>query len=273
MDSTPPSTPPAPIPEPVGIFWGDQLLANDDSPKGKYDFKKKVDVNTVRPKAKIEERKLKESDAKIGTFEFFAEAGEGYSRSYPELTLHQVMRRLMRLLERQLTQNAEKLEAAFDTTLLHPPVEKDRDTFYPAELSEVKAYREYFLAKELKKDRRKTYKNQASLRPADDLDPLFRGGVVDDKFLYSTNPNAGASMHGKNTWKSVLSHSDDLASSDPSMALKQKRIDKLFEEQSKWIAMQQRSMTYRNDRFEHLVNILKTEITAEHRREATSLKS
>ncbi len=258
----------------LGVFWGSNFsTATDESPRGRYDFKKKVDVNTVRPKAQIEEKKLQVSDAQVGTFEFFAEAEEGYARNYPELTLHQVMRRLMRLLERQLLQNAEKLEADFDTTLLHPPAEKDRETFYPPELTQVKAYRDYFVAKELKKDRRLKYKNQAALRPADDLDPLFRGGISDDKFLYETSKHAGASMHSKNTWKSVLSHSDDLATSDPTMAVKQAKMDRLFAEQGKWIAMQQRSMTHRNDRFEHLVNILKAEIAAEHGREAKALQA
>lgn len=276
MDSTPPATPP---PEPVGlgVFWGKDFCEethpwnNDDTPRGKFDYLKKVDVNVVRPKAQIAEKILQVSDAKLGSYEFFTEAEEGYARTYPELTLHQVMRRLMRLLEKQLYKNAENLEAAFDTTLLHPPFEKDRDTFYPEELTKVKEYKEYFLAKELKKDRKLMYKHQAGVRPPDDLDPLFRGGSVDDRFIYSTNPKAGQSMHGKNTWKSVLSHSDDLASSDPMMAKKQAKIDKLFHDQSKWIQMQQRSMTHRNDRYEHLVNIMKNELAREHKREGKAL--
>jgi hypothetical protein len=138
----------------------------------------------------------------------------------------------------------------------------------------VKEYRDYFLAKEHKKDRnKKIYQNQSSVRCADELDPIFRGGMVSDEFLYKVNPDAGASMHSKNTWKSVLSHSDDLASSDPIMAKKQAKLQALFRNQSKWIKMQQVGMAQKNDRFEHLVQILRDEIKNEHEREGRALKA
>ncbi len=55
------------------------------------------------------------------------------------------------------------------------------------------------------------------------------------------------------------------------MAKKQEKINQLFKNQSKWIEMQSKSMTYRNDRFEHMVFILKNEIQKEHEREGKLL--
>jgi len=51
---------------------------------------------------------LRSSDSALQNFEFFAESAEGYGRTYPELTLHQVMRRLMRLLHERLQKNVGK---------------------------------------------------------------------------------------------------------------------------------------------------------------------
>eukprot|EP01032_Pedospumella_encystans_P017276 gene17276-19694_t len=269
--STPPGTPPK-SPIGLGVLWGDRSGQNEESP-GRYDYLKKVDVNTVRPQAQKEQKRLHELDEKVGTFAFFAESEEGYADSYSQLTLHQVMRRLMRLLERQLHQNTAELEAKFDTTLLHPPKQKVSETFYPEELKKVKEYRDYFIEKEKKKGHKKIYQNQSSVRCADELDPLFRGGSTADDFLYKVNPHAGASMHSKNTWKSVLSHSDELATSDPTMAKKEAKLQTLFNNQSKWIKMQQTGMAHKNDRFEHLVNILRDEMKQEHSREATLLET
>jgi len=271
--STPPGTPPK-SPIGLGVLWGDRSAAHDgSSSSARYDHLKKVDVNTVRPQAQQEQKRLRNLDENVGTFAFFAESEEGYADSYSQMTLHQVMRRLMRLLERQLHKNATELEAKFDTTLLHPPKQKVGETFYPEELKKVKEYRDYFIEKEKKKGYKKIYQNQSSVRCADELDPLFRGGHTSDDFLYKVNPNAGASMHSKNTWKSVLSHSDELASSDPTMAKKEAKLQELFRNQSKWIKLQQTGMSHANDRFEHMVHILQQELKHEHERESKLLEA
>ena len=90
----------------------------------------KADLAPCRAGSLERKEQLRESDFALGGFEFFARADEGYNRTLPELTLHQVLRRLMRLVERQLIANAEKLEAKVDVTLLHPPNEKERVNFY-----------------------------------------------------------------------------------------------------------------------------------------------
>jgi len=282
-ESTPPSTPPQSppsTPPSFGLYWGTSNDKRHDKPKtikkkGSYDYKKKVDVGIVRPQAQRVQATLRSNDEKIGSFQFFSLADDGYCATFSQLSLHQLMRRLMRLIEKQLLKNATKLEASFDTTLLHPPSEKHLGpTFYPEELLKVPEYREQLLSMDKKKDTRRKHQNQASLRSVDELDPLFRGGGVikfNDDFLYTTNPKAGASIHSKNTWKSVLAKNDGLASSDPTMARKQLEIDKLFEHQSKWIAMQKTDMAYTNDRFEHVVSIIRNELKKEHAREARLL--
>jgi len=284
-ESTPPSTPPqsppnTPPPPSFGLYWGasndkSHDKSNEVKKKSSYDYRKSVDVGIVRPQAQRVQEKLRSNDEKIGSFQFFTLADDGYCATFSQLSLHQLMRRLMRLIEKQLLKNAAKLEASFDTTLLHPPSERHLGpTFYPEELLKVPEYRDQLLSMDKKKDTRRKHQNQASLRPVDELDPLFRGGGAikfNDDFLYTTNPKAGASIHSKNTWKSVLAKNDGLASSDPTMARKQLEIDKLFEHQSKWIAMQKTDMAYTNDRYEHVVSIIRNELKKEHAREARLL--
>ena len=278
--STPPQSPPNTPPPSFGLYWGASNDKSRDKPKevkkkSSYDYRKTVDVGIVRPQAQRVQETLRSNDEKIGSFQFFTLADDGYCATFSQLSLHQLMRRLMRLIEKQLLKNATKLEASFDTTLLHPPSERHLGpTFYPEELLKVPEYRDQLLSMDKKKDTRRKHQNQASLRPVDELDPLFRGGGAikfNDDFLYTTNPKAGASIHSKNTWKSVLAKNDALASSDPTMARKQLEIDKLFEHQSKWIAMQKTDMAYTNDRYEHVVSIIRNELKKEHAREARLL--
>jgi hypothetical protein len=230
-------------------------------------LKKKVDLTNARPDATKRLNELTESDQKLGDFSFYNYSETNYDRNLAELTLQQVMRRLIRLLQKQLSHNIEELESTFDVTLLNPPASKVSKHFYPPELKDDPILREYYLKQESKKkDDKLSYRYQGALRPLDDLD-IIRGGNTDYSELYHTKKNAGESMHAKNTWKSVLAKNDTLANSDPSLVRKQKKIDALFENQSKWIKLQSMDMKFRNDRFEHLVYIIQSEIEKEHSRE------
>jgi hypothetical protein len=260
-------------PSSTGIFWGDSkdcsLVTNE---KSSYQLKQKPDLTIVRQDAQLRLAELRETDmAPEGLFTFFTHSQHTYARTFAELSLQQVMRRLMRLLEKQLLSNADNLEAEFDTTLLHPPSDKVGTSFYPEELRNAKEFRDYFYQQSLKKHVDLNYNFQGNVRPIDDLDVLFRGNFHDKGELYKTKVNAGESIHAKNTWKSVLAKFDTLSDSDPTMARKQQKINQLFKNQSKWIEMQSKSMQYRNDRFEHLVNLLKSEIAKEHNREGLLL--
>ena len=99
--------------------------------------------------------------------------------------------------------------------MLHPPADvvSADSTFYPQELYEKeKRVRDYLLEKQLA-DRSgyRNYQDQSAMRPADQLDRLFRGplaaSAADLGCFYRLDPKAGECMHSKNTWKSVLSHS------------------------------------------------------------------
>jgi hypothetical protein len=285
MASTPPATPP-PSPPGLGIIWGNIGFAADEyeSPaktkkkeeeKKKSGVNKKADLRPLRENSNEAKEDLRVSDFSIGGFEFFANAEEGYSRTIPELSLHQVLRRLMRLLERDLIRNAEKLENAFDVTLLHPPSEKDRDVFYTEAVGKIKKHKEYFIKRALKDERtaRLAYKFQGGLRPDDQLDSLFRGKSdgMQDLRLFKTDPKAGATMHSKIGWKSNLARHDQLAVSDPTALAKSEAVEKLFKEQGAWTEKQRKDMEFRNNRYEHLLQVIRWEMKEEHNREAKEL--
>ena len=88
--------------------------------------KRGIDIGALRPLMLDEKEKLRQRDGDIGIFEFFTRADEGYSRTLPELTLHHLMRRIMRQIEMLILQNVQKLEDVFDVTLLHPPSTKEQ---------------------------------------------------------------------------------------------------------------------------------------------------
>lgn len=284
MASTPPVTPP-PSPPGLGVMWGNIGFAAEEyiSPqkmkeeKEKKGIVMKADLRPLRENSVEAKEDMRVSDYSIGGFEFFAHAEEGYSRTIPELSLHQVLRRLMRLLERDLIRNAEKLENEYDVTLLHPPHEKDRDVFYTEAIGKIKKHKEYFIKKALKDERtaRLAYKFQGQLRSDDQLDVIFRGATdgMQDLSLYKTDPKAGASQHSKIGWKSNLARYDQLAVSDPTALAKAEAVEKLFRDQGAWTEKQRKDMMFRNDRYEHLVHIIREEMKLEHAREAKELEA
>lgn len=263
-DDTPP---PSPAKKSVclGILWNlpknnktIELEGDDDAAAGG-----KFNIAKLRADSLSEVDRLRVADKDVGRTEFFRRAQEGYHRNLPELTLHQVMRRLMRLLENELTNNFQKLEAAKDETLLLPSKDSS-ETFYPEELKKFKDYKEYFMSKELKKGGKKNYQYRGSYRTDDgntSLDP------------FESDPDAGSSMHSKMGWKSILSISDQLATSDPKIIKKMKEVKQLVIKQGIWVSMQKKSMEQKNDRFEHLVHVLKSEMSNEHAREARFLSA
>jgi len=124
----------------VGIFWGSTNKTdfnNVHNMRTKVNKKIgisnniKIDMNTVKANTITELEKLQNSDLNIPMYAYFEEAEEGYNKTYPELTLHQLMRRIMRLLQEKLQQNVQNLENPFDSTLLHPPSQRlEKKLFY-----------------------------------------------------------------------------------------------------------------------------------------------
>lgn len=260
---------------PTAVFWGSSGAekAKEEASLTIYEMRQKLDFVKLRAESTelVGTMRKKDEETVKGDFAFFEQATESYARNAAELTLHQLMRRMMRLVEKELLQNATKLESSFDTTLLVPPFEREGKTFYPEEFLKNPEYREYFFKKNANKGLKKAHQHQGRLRPSDDLDSVFRGPSTKDDFLYKTRPNAGESIHAKNTWKSVYGQYDFLANSDPSLAAKQRRLEKIFHEQGQWIRLQKQNMEFRNDRFEHLIFILRRELEKEHAREAKVL--
>jgi hypothetical protein len=283
MASTPPGTPP-PSPPGLGVLWGslgfdakEYSEEKEQSENPKKHVPLKADLGPCREDATERKEDLRVADFGIGGFEFFAHADEGYNRSLPELTLHQVLRRLMRLLERSLKENAAKLEAKIDVTLLHPPNEEVSENFYTDALAKIKEHRDYFVAKRTKNERndRKMYKFQGNYRTDDKLHGLFRGqgDGMQDKSLFKVDPKAGQSMHARIGWKSVLAKHDQLAISDPNALAKAEEVEKMFAAQGAWTAKQKADMEHRNDRYEHMWFVIKTELAKEHERETKELKA
>ncbi len=120
---------------------------------------------------------------------------------------------------------------------------------------------------------RLAHKFQGGNLPDDQLDGLFRGGDGNNLKYFQRNPKAGATMHSKIGWKSILAKNDLLAVSDPTALAKSIEVEAHFKAQGAWTAKQKKDMEQTNDRFEHLVYLIKNEMKEEHKREEMELKA
>jgi hypothetical protein len=200
--------------ESVSLFWGNTLsTVTAPAPKKKKDSKtkrnissnslqeaengsivlstsllkvQKLDISSLRQPSTLRLQELQETDLENAqhSFSFYNNCESNYNRNYSELTLQQVMRRVIRLVQSNLSHQTQELESTFDTTLLVPPIAKVTKTFYPSSLMDDeknrKELREYYLKKEEENEAKKNasrlaYKSQVSLRPLDELDDFFRG--------------------------------------------------------------------------------------------------
>ena len=190
-DDTPPPSPLRMHDGGLGILWN--IPAEDSVPAEKKSAFKKLNERQLRADSLNEVANMRKADEPIARTEFFHRAAEGYNRTLSELTLHQVMRRLMRLLERDILENCRKLEAVRDDTLLLPSKES-HEYFYPEALRKYKDYNEYFLLKESKKGLVKNHQHKGAYR-TDDIN-----SKVDP---FEEDPDAGATSHSK-TGENVL---------------------------------------------------------------------
>ena len=250
----------------LGVLWGN-LGFGDDA--------EKTSLLGLRYQSKKEGKRFDKTDKSVHSFNFLQHAEQGYNRDLAELTLHQLLRRMIRTLEKALHRNVKALENSFDTTLLHPPKKKPSKEFYPEKLRKVKQYRAYFAAKSDKIERmKKTYMYRGHLRSDDCMDVVMRGKSLENMhMLYKPDPDAMQSVHAKLGWKQIMNKYDDLANSDPRMVKKAAEVKALFKAQGAWAHAQQKDMEFTNDRFEHLVYIFRQEIHAEHERENMLLKA
>jgi hypothetical protein len=279
-DDTPPSTPKRR--GGVGLLWnvptavhsaGNANAANShQQPRPAKAKTNRINLASLKHGTLNEARRLENSDKPLQSFDFFHFASKGYNRTLPELTLHQVMRKLMRILKENIKRNVLKLEAVVDGSLLLPPTNSRDEPDYPQKLKRYKQYRPYFVGKLAASERKqKQYQYQGAFRPVDTLDCYFRVERPGQLGLYSVDPKAGSSMHSKVGWKSILATGDHLAISDPSMAEKIRGVEAVCGKQGEWVDLQKASMMKQNDHFEHCAFILRQEMEAEHERESKML--
>ena len=129
---------------------------------------------------------------------------------------------------------------------------------------------DYLTKQAVKKDRavNQAHHHHGAMRPDDVMGAYYRGGTTKDaNAVYHPNKKAGQSMHSKIGWKSSLSTGDDLAIADPGMQAKVDAMEKLIEKQKAWTRVQKRAFENTNERYLHMWNIVKEEITKEHDRE------
>ena len=211
----------------LGVLWGNL---------GFGDGTEKTSLLGLRHQSNKEGKRFDKSDKSVHSFNFLQQAEQGYNRDLAELTLHQLLRRMIRTLEKALHKNVKALESSFDATLLHPPKKKPGQEFYPENLRKVKQYKAYFSAKTDKIERmKKTYMYKGHLRSDDCMDAVMRGNSLENMhLLYKSNPDAMQSVHAKLGWKQIMNKYDDLANSDPKMVQKAAEVKALFKAQGAW---------------------------------------
>ncbi len=253
IDTTPPTSP-RDEPAKTGVMWGDLGFGKESVDK--------ADLGKLRQQKDLEQQYLRKQDESIPSHEFLTYAERTYARTNAELTLHQVLRNMMRLLERLLLNNASTLSNPVDRTLLHPPIKQPGDTFYPEVLNkEYPQYRDYYYSKLQKESRKqKAHMFRGNTRSEDALDVVLRGGGGKEHLLYQDDPDALKSVHSKLGWKNILSTSDALASSDPDQVHKDAQVKALFVQQGQWQRLQKTAMEYKNDRFGHFVMVIRQEL-------------
>jgi hypothetical protein len=90
------------------------------------------------------------SDLGCNAFDFLTKTAEGYARDLSELSLHHILRNVIKILEIQLRKNRDKLNSNIDVMLLRPPNEINSNKFYPEKMKKFEEYREYYYDKNIK---------------------------------------------------------------------------------------------------------------------------
>jgi hypothetical protein len=140
----------------IGVLWGDMqstgIMDNDnDVDKNlKKKKKKKLGIESSKLLSIEEKKRLDMSDLGCNTFDFLTKTAEGYARDLSELSLHHILRNVIKILEIQLRKNSDKLNNNIDVMLLRPPNEINSNKFYPEKMKKFEEYREYYYDKNIK---------------------------------------------------------------------------------------------------------------------------
>lgn len=254
----------------IGAFWGTDKVGQSERTQ---EVPVDSNISRLRERMHLENAHLKEADGPLQRYQFFVQSQDGYNRNIGELTLHQVLRFLVRVVDHDLAANKATLESKLDLTLFHPPRTELKEDFYPDEVADIPEYRDYLYSLKNKPDKvHRAYNNRSHMRSASMLDPIFRGSDPHgDHVMFVANPDAAQPIHSQLGWKDTMATNDSLANSDPVLQAKHVEFKKNFERQSEWVQKQAVDMNQRTERYAHLALVIRDEIRREHERESRML--
>ena len=252
-----------------GEYESPQKIAEQKEKKG---IVMKADLRPLLENSNEAKEDLRVSDYSIGGFEVHTQKRDTTARSPNSVSASPAAAyetpRVQSDPQRREARTRVRCDAAA------PPHEKDRDVAYTEAVGKIKKHKEYFIKKALKDERtaRLAYKFRG-LHPTISWLSLSWQERWDARFApLKTDPKAGASMHSKIGWKSNLARNDQLAVSDPNALAKSEAVEKLFKDQGVRTEKQRKDMEFRNDRYEHLLQVIRWEMKEEHNREAKELE-
>lgn len=246
----------------VGVLWNKPSLNENDIHDILY-----AHVQATAPPV-VEDPKLDKlfcHDAKLEHSE---------TRNMSEITLHQVLFRVMQLLERELAISQKRLNSPLGKELFHPPARKLKKNFYPAEMEKIPEYRDYFYKMKVQKEKAvKSYNYVGSLRTDDVAGTAIRGSKrLVDTVMYHSDPQAAAALHSHIGWKDIQAKGDYLAASDLTLVQRVQALEKTEKKRNVWAAQQRLEMQQVNDMYLHLIHLIDVEMQKEYKREMVLIK-
>ena len=218
---------------PVAVFWGSSNQI------------KTVDIGEASILAKKEKERLEVTDKKARSYDYFQNVGESYHSNIADLTLFQVLRKLIRYVHELLLKNAVHLESKYDRTILMPPDNAFDEKGARKALMMYRDYQPFLYKKEAKQE--VAQKGKASKQ-------------------LTAEKACNGSIYSNSGWRSTISIDDSDA-----LSLAEPRSSSLPPPRATWHSLQAERMRHHNDGFEHLVHIVGCELKSEHLREGRLL--
>ena len=243
----------------------DTLATNNDSPRINLYWGQSNEFQNLEPSEAVlhvpqEMIRLKQEDKELAAFSYLRDAPHAYHTSMDDLTLFQVLRKVMRLMESTLTQHVAKLESSNDPCLLIPPPSWHDDKGTRRALLEFKEYRDYLFKKD---ERQPKLSLKGHLSMLEQSEAVYRRGhSTIAQELY----NPTSSVHNSVGWKSVLGNDEYDA-----VSLAEQKVSSRAPNNN-WHILQGINMKNFNDSLEHLVDVIRHELKEEHHREMRLLK-
>ena len=230
----------------INLFWGDRNALQGIEPS---------DAVLYVPK---ERDRLQNEDSNIPPFQYLRDAPSSYHTSMDDLTLFQVLRKVIRLMELTLKKHILNLESKDNSSILIPPPTLHDNDITRKALLEFKEYRDYFYKK---LERKSNVKPRGNITKLENVDTLYGEGHDETaKSMYQASLSS-TSMHNSVGWKSVLGNEEYDA-----VSLAEQKISSPVPK-SNWHILQDMHMKTFNDNLEHLIHVIRNELKEEHNRE------